>query len=151
MAMLVELFIHRSKLAKFLDNPRDIQAFEQMQGVVAGTPDDIAAETTARTASIAAEAAARVAAVAAETAARIAAVAAEAAARIAADATKAAIAGQAFTGLISAPNITTPGTLDAGALKLPAAGLAATVTASDHSVPVDIGGTIYYIRLSATP
>lgn len=65
--------------------------------------------------------------------------------------TPANAAGQAFTGNVSAPNLTTPGTLDAGALKVAATGLSASATASDHSIPIDVGGTTYYIRLSATP
>jgi hypothetical protein len=43
MGFLNNILIQRSKLSKIFDDARDVQAYEQMQETVAGSPDEIAA------------------------------------------------------------------------------------------------------------
>lgn len=54
------------------------------------------------------------------------------------------------TSSIQAASIDAVGLLECGSFKINDTATA-TATASDHSVPIQIGGTVYYMRLSTTP
>lgn len=138
MAYKVEILLRREAVAKAFGDPDAIKAFEEQQELLAGHPDEIAlAQATATDAQGKANAVK--------------------AAPVVTFGATAAFSGERVLG--GGPGVSvdvaTPGQAniinDPTLNEWSATGLSATATASDHSIPIDIGGTTYYIRLSTTP
>lgn len=138
MATRVEILLRRGAIAKAFGDNDAVMAFEEQQRLLSEHPDLIATAQAAADAANAGVAAVKLPTYLVQTA-----TATLANERVLSGVNGASV-DYATAGLAKINNDPTLNHWSAG-------GLAATATASDHSIPVDIGGTTYYIRLSTVP